>query len=124
MATQEAVTSITIEAGSDLSAEQFHFVDVASDGQVDLAGNGLDAIGVVLNNPGAAGQAAEVQIAGVAKVVIGVGDLIAGDRVQSDAAGEAIAATTLDFVLGRALTGGSAGELASVLLGSTHLNIA
>lgn len=122
MAKMESVTSITVEAGADLSAGQFRFVEVAADGQVDLvAAAGGDGIGVLLNKPNAAGVAAEVAVMGVAKVVIGVGGLTTGNRVQSDASGEAIVAATGDIVLGRAITGGAAGELASVLLISTHV---
>jgi len=122
MAKQEALTNITLEAGGDLSAGQYRFVNVAADGQVDLvASAGTDAIGVLQNDPDAAGVAATVAIMGVSKVVIGTGGLTAGNRVQSDASGEAIAAATGDVVLGRAITGGAAGELASVLLISTHI---
>ncbi len=117
MSAQENVRSITLEAGADLSADQFKFVLVAADGQIDLVGAaGGDADGVLLNNPDAAGKAATMQYEGRAKVIIGVGDLAAGDKVQSDALGLAILAATADHVLGKCLVGGVAGELAEVLL--------
>lgn len=122
MARQENIQSISIEAGADLSAGQFRFVLVAADGQIDLvAAAGGDADGVLLNEPGAAGEAATMQYAGVAKVVIGVGGLTAGQKVQSDASGEAILAASLDHALGKCLVGGAAGELGEVLLGSPHI---
>ncbi len=117
MANQEQFQVLSIEAGGDLSADQFKFVDVAADGQVDLvSGAGGDAVGVLQNAPAAAGRPAAVAYAGRVKVIIGVGGIVAGNVVQSDALGLAILATTADQVLGRCLKGGSAGELAEVLL--------
>lgn len=121
MAAQEQVQSITLEAGGDLSAGQFRFVVVAADGQVDLVSSaGGDADGVLQNDPSAAGRAAEVAYAGRVKVVAG-GTVAAGDKVQSDASGEAITAAMGDHVLGKCLVGGDAGELIEVLLISKHI---
>lgn len=122
MAAMEQVQSITLEAGADLSAGQFRFVLVAADGQVDLVGAaGGDSDGVLLNDPDLAGKAATVAYAGRVKVVIGVGGLAAGDKVQSDASGEAILAAASDHVLGKCLVGGAAGELGEVLLRSSAI---
>lgn len=122
MARCEHVESVTLEAGSDLSAGQFKFVLVASDGQVDLvASAGGDADGVLLNQPGAAGRAAEVAISGIVKVVSGAA-VTAGAKVQSDASGRAITAASGDHVLGKALTTtANAGELVEVLLVNHHI---
>lgn len=122
MTTMQKVGSVTLEAGGDLSAAQFTFVELASDGQVDqVASAGGDAVGVLLNDPAAAGRAAEVAIMGIAKVKAGAA-LTAGDRVQSDASGKAITAASGDIVLGRALdTAAAADELIRVLLISTHV---
>lgn len=121
MATVELQQIITIEAGADLSAAQFTFMVIAADGQIDQVGSaGADADGVLMNDPSAAGEAAELQVGGVAKVVAG-GTVAAGAKVQSDAAGEAILAASGDHVLGKAITGGADGEVISVLLKSTHI---
>lgn len=121
MSAMEQVQSITLEAGADLSAGQFKFVLVASDGQVDLvASAGGDADGVLLNDPDAAGKAATVAYAGRVKVVAG-GTVAAGAKVQSDASGDAITAASGDHVLGKCLVGGADGELIEVLLGSNHI---
>jgi hypothetical protein len=122
MALESNLTCVTLEAGGDLSAGQLLFVDVAADGQVDVvASAGADAIGVLQNDPAAAGRAASVAVLGVSKVVAGAA-VTAGARVQSDASGRAIAAATGDVVLGRALTAASAaGEVIEVLLLSTHI---
>jgi len=122
MAYVEKTMSITLEAGGDLSANQFHFVVIASDGQIDAVSSaGGDADGVLLNKPDAAGKAAEMCFGGVAKLVVGTGGVTAGQKVQSDANGEAIAAATGDHVLGKALQTGAAGEVVSVLLVSKHI---
>lgn len=123
MARVESLVSITVQAGGDLSAGQFRFVEIATDGQVDLvSAAGGNAIGVLMDKPNAAGRAAQVAVNGVAKVVAGTGGVTAGDEVQSDGSGEAIAAAAGDKVLGRALTTAAAGELAEILLQSKHLN--
>ena len=120
MANQESVISITIPAGGDLSASQYRFVQVASDGQCDIvAGAGLDATGVLQNAPDAAGKASEIAIAGRVKVVAG-GTVASGALVQSDASGDALLATTGDFVLGQCLIGGAVGEVIEVLLNVSH----
>tara|TARA_R110000796_G_scaffold13544_2_gene43721 strand:- start:882 stop:1253 length:372 start_codon:yes stop_codon:yes gene_type:complete len=121
MAAMEQVQSITLAAGSDLSAGQFKFVLLASDGQVDLvASAGGPATGVLLNDPAAAGRAATVAYAGVVKVIAG-GTVAIGAKVQSDAAGDAILAATGDHVLGVCVKGGADGELIEVLLISQHI---
>lgn len=116
MATQQSIVCISQEAGADLSALQFHFVVMSSDGQVDGAGDGAAAIGVLQNAPSAAGLAAEIAISGVPKVVAGSA-IIAGQQVASASDSEAIPAATGDIVLGVALTSGDAGDLVEVLLG-------
>jgi len=121
MALDSNLTCVTLEAGGDLSAGQYRFVELAADAQVDIvASAGGDAVGVLQNDPSAAGRAATVAVMGVSKVVAGA-TVAAGDRLQSDANGAAIAAASGDIVLGRALTGGAAGDVIEVLLISTHV---
>lgn len=115
MATQQHIMCISYEAGADLSALQFHFLVMSSDGQVDGAGDGAAAIGVLQNKPSAAGQAAEIAVSGVAKVVAGSA-ITAGQRVASASDSEAIPAATGDIVVGVAMTSGDAGDLVEVLL--------
>lgn len=121
MATYESKLCITVEAGADLSADQFKFVQVAADEQVDVVSSaGGDAIGVLQNDPAAAGRAATVCYAGVTKVIAGA-TVAAGAKIQSDASGQAITAATGDAVLGVALKGGAANEVIEVLLVSKHI---
>jgi hypothetical protein len=114
MAYKNSQTSVTLEAGADLSAKQFFFVAMSSDGQVDPAGDGANAIGVLLNDPSAAGRAAEVCIGGLTRVSAG-GTIAAGAAVASDAAGEAVTAASGDVILGTAVTGGADGEVISII---------
>ena len=121
MAVEESVVSITIEAGADLSAGQYKFVTLASDGQVDLtASAGGPAIGVLQNAPNAAGVAATVAISGRVKVTAG-GTIAAGAKVQSDASGDALTAASGDHVLGIALESAVDGDIFAIALINQHI---
>lgn len=115
MSYDNQVQCITTEAGADLSTKQYLFVSMASDGQVDPTGDGLNAIGVLQNKPDAAGKAATVAYAGVSKVIAG-GVIAAGGAVSSDADGKAVAAGTGDVILGVALSVAAANDVIPVLL--------
>ena len=114
MATQDNMLTVTLEAGADLSTKQFYFVSVASDGQIDPTGDGLDADGVLQDAPAAAGRAALVAIAGKVKVVCG-GVVTRGGPVASDASGTAVNPATGDIILGTALETGAAGRIIEIL---------
>lgn len=115
MATTQHQLCVTLEAGQDLSAKQFYFVSMSSDGQIDPAGDGAKAVGVLQNDPAAAGRAAEVAIVGVTKMKCG-GAITAGGNVSSDTNGAAVATATGDVPLGIALETGAPGRIISVLL--------
>ena len=114
MATQDNYRCISLEAGQDLSAKQFYFVSVASDGQVDPTGDGAIADGVLQNKPAAAGRAAEVAISGKVKVVCG-GTVTRGGPVASDANGAMVNAASGDIILGTALETGASGQVAEMI---------
>lgn len=117
MATQQlaAYNTITLPAGADLTAAQFKFVKISS-GAVVLGAAGNDCIGVLLNKPNT-GEAAEVQIGGVAKVQADAALATTGTKVMCSADGQAAAATSTNHVLGRTVTtAAAAGELVEVLL--------
>ncbi len=115
MAVFQSRDTRTFEAGGDLSAGQFHFVALASDGQVDIAGDGVDAVGVLLNNPDAAGKAATVVVSGKVTVEAGA-SITTGAKIGSNAAGEAITAATGDIVKGYALEDGVDGQIIAIEL--------
>ena len=116
MALNGEQVNITVEAGQDLSAKQYHFVTVASDGQCDPTGDGLAGHGVLQNDPSAAGQAANVAIAGQSKVVAG-GTCTAGTYVAADTNGRAVNIVSGDFALGLALESATTnGQIISILV--------
>lgn len=102
MAANGEQLNITREAGQDLSAKQYHFVTIASDGQVDPTGDGLIGHGVLQNDPSAAGQGANVCIAGQSKVVAG-GACTAGGYISANTNGRAVNTVSGDFALAIAL---------------------
>ena len=91
MAYEESLTSITIPAGSDLSAKQYYFVKADTDGKAALAGADDQALGILQNDP-TAGQAATIAVGGVSKVVASAA-INAGARVSATAAGKAVTTT-------------------------------
>lgn len=116
MAFEQILQSITIEAGADLSTKQNLFHTIAADGQIDPTGDGLLADGVLQNNPNAAGQPANLAVAGISKVTAGAA-ITRGDLVASDSAGKAKTAVSTNEILGRALAAALAdGDIIPVLL--------
>jgi len=110
MAVFQSRDTRTFEAGGDLSAGQFKFVALADDGQVDLAGDGAQAIGVLYNEPDAAGKAATVVMTG--KVIVEAGaSVTAGDAIGVDADGNAVTAATSDIIMGYALEDAVDGQI-------------
>lgn len=121
-AVSESNTLITLESGGDYHTSQYCFVVVAADGQVDPAGAGVRADGVLYNKPDAAGKAADVAISGIVKMKSGAA-VTRGAMVKSDGSGRAIDATTTTFAMGRALEACSnADEIIMVLLVSPGHN--
>jgi hypothetical protein len=99
MAYQQAQTNITLKAGADLSAKQYFFVKIDANGDAVLAGNGQNAIGILQNAP-ASGEAANIAVAGVSKVIIGdTTSLDSGVVISSDANGKATLGVSTDFAL-------------------------
>lgn len=88
---------IVLEADADLSAKQFYFTKLSTtDGQV-RACTGTDDIvlGILTNDPDAAGEPAEVLPVGcgrVAKLTVdgNAGAIAVGDRLDTNAAGKGI----------------------------------
>ena len=119
---------ITLPAGADLSSSQYFFVKVNSSGQaVVCATAGEAAIGILQNKP-TSGQAAQIMVQGVSKLVVGAGGtLTAGDLVATDASAKgktAVQGTVSgsnvvgSAVAGRCVITGAAGSIAAVLLQS------
>ena len=123
MSTSQRGLDITLEAGGDLSAAQFLFVTLATDGQVDVTGSaGGAAIGVLQNDPDAAGRAATVRVLGPTKLVAGENGIEPGERLQADSDGKALVAASGDYVLAISLSLADDGDVFNALLVSQHIN--
>lgn len=120
MALKEALISITRQAGADLSVTgQYRFVELSSTGQVSVCNAaGELAIGVLQNDPDAAGRAAEVAIFGQTKVILGA-TVAANAKVTTDNQGRAVTVASTNHVLGICVDGGAVGEIGTILLGLT-----
>ena len=115
MAVMQSRDNRTFIAGENLSAAQFKFVTLESDGQVDLAdAAGENTFGVCLVG-GAAGAAVTVCVSGSVMVEAG-GTIGAGAAVQTGADGKAEAAAAGDVVMGYAREAGVDGQIIEIEL--------
>lgn len=112
-----------LTAAADLSASQYRCVKVTADNQINLADTQGEVILGVLQDKPAQGEAAEVTVVGVTKVVAGAA-LTAGQAWGVDAQGRAVpvtpgtGGTVGDFIAGIVVEGAAnAGELATVTVG-------
>lgn len=121
MAIEEALQTISLEAAADLSASQYCFVKVDSNGRAALAGDGDSPIGVLQDKPGALGRACCVAVGGKSKVQAG-GSVTKGGRVAVGANGKAVAvASGDDFYSGIALDTLASGKIGTIMLQPTGL---
>lgn len=113
MAVMQSRDNRTFVAGEDLSAAQFKFVTLESDGQVDLADSaGENAMGVCISGA-TAGKAVTVCVSGSVMVEAG-GAITAGDQIQTGADGTALLAATGDIILGYAREDGVDGQIIEI----------
>ena len=107
--------SATFTAAADLSTFQHCFVKITADNTVNACTGAADLpIGVLLNKPSAAGQAAHVMMAGVTKLkcagVINVGTTLAAETAATARATSQAAPNTKP-VVGIAIDAGTANEI-------------
>ena len=98
---------------------QHRFVKLAAGFKVNLAATNELPIGVLMNKPAGAGQAATVAGAGsVVKILVGTGGVTAGDKLtpDSDSSGRAVTAAAGDYVGAIALETGSETDLIAAYL--------
>ena len=117
MAFSENQLTITLEAGADLSAKQYYFVAVDTNGKAVLTGDDGNPVGVLQNKP-TSGQAATVCVYGVTKLYIGTeSGLGAGYNVGCDSNSAGKVTDTGSFRMGVALEDPTAdGDIVSILL--------
>lgn len=110
---------ITLVAAADLSAKQYFFVKLDSDGKAALCSGATDKpIGILQNAP-VAGAEAEIVVSGGSKVVAG-GTLDEGNSCGTDGNGKAVALAagtdTTKFIVGQVLSAGAANEIVTVVI--------
>jgi len=111
---------ITLEAAADLSAKQYNFVKVDSNGKAAACSGATDVpIGVLQNDP-TAGQTCEIVVTGVTKISSDAA-LNEGDLIGTSADGQADAKTpgtdTTNYVVGQMMTAtGAAGVIGTALV--------
>ena len=116
MSTENLVSSVPLPVAADYSSTgQYLFVDINSSGQAVLvAGQGLNAYGILQDNPSAAGRVGRIAIGGMIKVMAGA-TIAAGAQLCAGADGRAEVAIASDVVLGKAVSGGADGEIITML---------
>lgn len=116
MAFENSKTIITLEAAADLSAKQYYFVAVDTNGKAALTGDDGNPIGVLQNTP-TAGQAASICTAGVTKLYIGTeSGLGAGYNVGCDSNSAGKVSDSGSYRLGVSLEDPTAdGDIISIL---------
>jgi hypothetical protein len=109
----------TFIAHADLDAYQYHFVESsgsAHDGYVQLCSSGSTTygpIGILQNEPGAAGDAAEVMIYGFSQLYCTAPGtrILNGDFITSDASGHGVVTTTASLAHAVAMQNADASEV-------------
>lgn len=106
---------VTLAASTDMSALQFRFVTVGSDGRAAKPSAGASVMGVLQNKP-TEDQAASIMIGGISKIQATASTLAEGDLCATSTAGEAIPLSAGHYAVGRIVDGssGGAGRVLSV----------
>lgn len=116
MATENALQSISKEASADLSARQYCFMVVNSDGRLETPDAGAAVDGILQDKPDAAGRVGKLSISGQSKLVVGAA-VAAGANLTPGTNGKGVTAGTGDVVACKALEAGTGdGSIISVLL--------
>lgn len=117
MATWNSNVELTpFTAGADMSAKQFTFISLDSDGEVVSPSAGAFVDGVLFNNP-KTGESASVAIKQGQKLKVKCGgNIAAGAEIATDASGAAITATTSGHLkVGKALEAGVNGRVIEIV---------
>lgn len=108
-------------AGADLTDNIYYVVKLDANGDVELAGDGEMAIGVLQNDPDE-GEVASVMVYGITKAVAG-SDFTVGSALKSDAGGKVDEAGAGDWMIGIALEASTADEdIITILLKTAQLD--
>ncbi len=105
--------TLTLLAGADLSAKQFHAVKLNSSGKVVLASDGDKIVGILQDDP-ENGQAGVIMVSGASPVIFG-DTVTAGQEVQANAAGKIITKAS-GVGIGFCLEGGTVNKVGTILI--------
>lgn len=109
-------------AAAALTAKQYYTVISAGSGTVNVSSVQGDPIMGIIQNAPASGAAAEVDIIGQSKVILGA-TVADGAQVMCNSSGAAITATSGEVAFGYVPDGGDSGEIVTVILyGNAQLN--
>ena len=114
-----------LKAAGDISANQFEAVKLSADMTVtSIAANTDCPVGILQNNPNAAGQAAEVAGPGERCKARYGGTVTIGQRLSVDGDGELVAVAegtdTTRYIIAHALEAGANQEVHEVLVLTPH----
>lgn len=114
---EENLKNVTGVAGADLSAaaKQYTCVKLNSSEEIVSCSAITDKTFGILQDVGVQGKALPVAVSGICKAKAGA-TIAAGDPVATKADGTLQVAATTQYVIGVARTGGSSGQVISVLL--------
>lgn len=122
MATEVHVRELSLPVAADYSSNQNYWMTYNSSQQAQLATvRGEQCIGLLQDDPAAAGRVGSVAWDGKAKALLG-GTVAVDDPVCTSASGTTIKATlSTDHIMGKAMTAGVSGDIIDVLLSTTAL---
>ena len=115
MAFSEGLQTISGTAAADLSARQYRCLKMNSSEQYAVAGDAGEVDGISQNDPDAQGKAVTVGIAGISKLEAG-GTVVPENYISSDSVGRGVAGVSGEYIVGRAITGGTVGSIISVAI--------
>jgi len=119
MATQDMGKVVSLPAGADHSSNQFKLVKLNSSGQVVLAGDGEQAIGILQDKQSTTGSPCNVEIGPARTKVMAGAAGTNGGPFACNASGKAVDAITGEAILGYFTeTPGGDGEIVEVLFKS------
>ena len=114
MAYEQSLTTVSLEAGSDLSTKQYYAVKITTL-KLAVANGAGGMLGVLQNDPSASGAPGTVAISGITKWLAG-GAVTAGSYIAVDTNGKCVNAVSGDIAEGIAMITGVDGDVVSVLL--------
>jgi len=113
-------TTLTLEAAGDLSAAQYKFVKINTDGQAEVCSAVTDQpIGILQDKPAAKGRVAQIMVDGISKLssdaALTLGQKV-GTSVDGQGAAYAHGTDTTKYIVGTVIkASGAANGLATVL---------